>query len=148
MRKRFIVLIAALVCAADRVVKMLLGEVSGEWIPGFLRLTPAKNTGISFGMFEGGNAVMIVLTAALIVGGVWYLRRLTLSGLAPVALALMLGGAVGNLVDRVLYGHVIDMLEFEFVEFFIFNVADAAVVCGAVLCCLSLLFRADDWRKA
>lgn len=147
MRKRFLFLIAAAVCAVDRAVKILYGEATGDVIPGVLRLTPVKNTGISFGLFEGGNAAMIVVTLLLIAGGVFILRGMKLSGLAPVSLGLMLGGAVGNLIDRVLYGHVIDMLDFAFVDFYVFNAADAAVVCGAILCCASLLFRADDWGK-
>ena len=148
MRKRSVFLIAPAVCAIDRVVKCLYGEAKGDIIPGVLRLTPVRNTGISFGMLSGGNAVMIAVTAALIAGGVFFFRRMKLSGCAPIALGLMLGGAVGNLIDRVLYGYVVDMLDFAFVDFFVFNIADAAVVCGAVLCGISLLFRADDWRKA
>lgn len=147
MRKHFIPVIAAAVCILDRAVKVQYGEASGEIIPGLLRLTPVRNTGISFGMLAGGNTVMIFVILALIAGGMLILRRMQLRGLAPLSLALILGGAAGNLIDRVLYGYVIDMLDFAFVEFLVFNVADACVVCGAILCGVSLLFRAEDWRS-
>ncbi len=149
MRKRSVIGIAAVaVCAADRAVKLLFGEATGEIIPGVLRFTPVKNTGISFGLFEGSNLVMIFMTLAIIAGGCLLMRGMKLSGLAPVSLGLILGGAVGNLIDRVLYGHVIDMLDFTWIDFYVFNIADAAVVCGAILCGASLLFRSGDWGKS
>ena len=71
------------------------------------------------------------------------LRKTRPTGLAPIALSMIAGGAVGNMIDRVLYGYVIDM--FPFFGWFVFNVADAGVVAGAVLCGWSLLFRPQDW---
>ena len=78
---------------------------------------------------------------------VWLLRGMRLSGLAPVAVSLMAGGALGNLLDRLLLGYVQDMFELLFMRFYIFNLADVGVVCGAVLCGVSLLFRPGDWSK-
>ena len=61
---------------------------------------------------------------------------------------LMLGGAVGNLVDRLLYGYVIDLFELTFVRFYIFNGADVAIVTGAVLCAVSALwFEKQNWKS-
>ena len=67
--------------------------------------------------------------------------------MACIACGMVLGGAVGNLVDRVLLGYVIDLFEFTFVDFYIFNVADIGITCGAVLCGISILFfEKRDWR--
>ena len=60
---------------------------------------------------------------------------------------MILGGAAGNAIDRAMYGYVIDMIELLFVDFYIFNIADVGVVCGAILCGISLLFRPQDWSS-
>ena len=74
------------------------------------------------------------------------LRSTRISGLAPIALSLITGGALGNMIDRLANGYVIDM--FPFFGWFVFNVADAGVVAGVALCAFSLLFRPQDWSKA
>ena len=61
--------------------------------------------------------------------------------------SVLAGGALGNIIDRVLYGAVTDMFELLFIRFYIFNVADVGVVAGAILCGISLLFRPQDWSK-
>jgi len=72
---------------------------------------------------------------------------MNLSGWAVTGLSLMAGGALGNMIDRVAFGYVVDMFELLFMDFYIFNVADVGVVAGAVLCGASLLFRPQDWSK-
>ena len=89
-----------------------------------------------------GQASLLALA-----GCFWLLRRARLSGLAPWGVSLLAGGALGNIIDRVLYGAVTDMFELLFIRFYIFNVADVGVVAGAILCGISLLFRPQDWSK-
>jgi len=60
---------------------------------------------------------------------------------------LMLGGAVGNMIDRLFTGYVVDMIEVLFIDFAIFNVADAALTVGCLLMAWSLIFRPDDWSE-
>ena len=84
-----------------------------------------------------GLRTMLALAA---VGWFVYLWGLTVP-------ALLAGGALGNIIDRVLYGAVTDMFELLFIRFYIFNVADVGVVAGAILCGISLLFRPQDWSK-
>ena len=57
-----------------------------------------------------------------------------------VSLAVIIGGAIGNLIDRVFLGYVVDMFEFAFIDFPVFNVADIAVVCGAILLGIQIIF--------
>ena len=75
------------------------------------------------------------------------LRRYRLGTLASVAAMLMLGGAAGNMIDRLVHGYVVDMFEVLLFRFAIFNVADAALTVGCVLMAVSLLLRPDDWSE-
>lgn len=136
-----------LVLLADRAVKIITEGVHVQIIPGVLALHSARNTGMALGLFQG-NALLILVLGAILAGLCFLLlRKMQLSGLAPLSLSLMAGGAVGNALDRLIYGYVLDMFEFLFVDFYIFNVADVGVVCGAILCGYSLLFRPQDWRE-
>jgi len=136
-----------LVLGADRAVKILCGEMNRVLIPGVIALKSAKNTGMALGLFQGG--VWVILASSLILAGLCFflLRGMNLSGWAVTGLSLMAGGALGNMIDRVAFGYVVDMFELLFMDFYIFNVADVGVVAGAVLCGASLLFRRQDWSK-
>jgi len=133
-----------LVLLLDRVVKWLY-LAGGAVFPDGAELPTVKNTGMAFGMFQGNSFVILVVSVLLIGGCAFLLRGMRLSGLVPIALSMILGGAAGNMIDRLAYGYVIDMI--PFFQWFVFNVADAGVVVGAVLCGWSLLFRPQDWRK-
>ena len=145
---------AALVVILDRVTKLLVLDhlAVGSWTPVFpgLALTHVHNTGIAFSLFSDGSWLSRVLLHAVILTAVvliaWMARR---HGhhhlLAGLAFGLILGGAVGNLIDRVLYGWVVD-----FVHLWVriadrgwswpdFNVADAAITVGAILLILNEL---------
>ena len=124
-----------LVLLLDRLVKGLHLRISqGQTL---------QNTGMAFGMFQGNSAVILIVSLLLLAACFFLLRKTRPSGLAPIALSIIAGGALGNMIDRVFYGYVIDM--FPFFGWFIFNVADVGVVAGAVLCGWSLLFRPTDW---
>ena len=146
LRTRLLLTLAAAVLAADLATKLLVVATvePGENIRvlgGLVYLTQARNTGAAFSLAEGFTVVFTVIALAVAVVIVRTARRLASTGWA-VALGLVLGGAVGNLVDRVfrdpgfLRGGVVD-----FVSVFapdgevypIFNVADSAIVCGGIL---------------
>lgn len=104
-----------------------------------------QNSGMAFGLFQGNSFLILILSAALILACFFILRSIRLSGLAPIAISMIAGGAAGNMIDRLLYGYVLDM--FPFFNWFVFNAADVGVVAGAVLCGWSLLFRPQDWSN-
>lgn len=116
-------------------------------IPHFFNLTHTHNPGVAFGLFSDSpapwkTALLVVVSVALllvVIGVVWKSRRLHWE--AGVALALILGGAASNLLDRVRYGQVTDFLDFYFrgYHWFTFNLADSAIVTGACLLTLYLL---------
>ena len=102
---------------------------------------------MAFGLLTGNTGVVLLLSAAVIALCVFCLRGVRLRGLAPVAVSMIVGGAISNMLDRVTLGYVSDMFELLFVHFYVFNLADVCIVAGAVLCGFSLLFRPQDWSR-
>jgi signal peptidase II len=153
-----LLLIAALVVLTDRLSKLwIVAHIrSGHAItiiPRVFRLTHVLNTGAAFSMFESSasphlvrNLLIGFSVAAVVVVLVliWKLGR-TLS-LTSIALALILGGAIGNLYDRIKLGYVVDFLEVHIYHYHWpdFNVADSAIVIGACLLLLEMLHPQPD----
>lgn len=131
----------------DRLIKAWTAGRHQALIPGVIGLNWTENTGMALGLFQHGAGLILAVSAVLAAVCALLLRGMRLTGLAPVALSMMAGGALGNALDRLLLGHVRDMLELLFMRFYIFNAADVGVVVGAVLCGVSLLFRPQDWSK-
>ncbi|MGN1020966.1 MAG: signal peptidase II [Aristaeellaceae bacterium] len=142
--------IALLVLAADQAVKYLACRLQAAFvlIPGVLAFTYAENTGMAFSLLSGQSWLLGLVSAAVIVLGLIILRRWQPGPLPSVAAMLMLGGAAGNMIDRLLHGYVVDMFEVLLFRFAIFNVADAALTVGCVLMAASLLFNPKDWSNA
>lgn len=152
--RRLGVLIALAVLALDQAVKWVvhvpLSLESKRQIElfDFFALTYQKNAGISFGMFTAGSELqrwlLVAVTGAVAVGVAWWMWRERARG-DVIALALVLGGAVGNIIDRARLGYVADYADLHFGEFrpfLIFNVADAAITLGVLLLVArSLLLR-------
>ena len=152
-RARFIhFLIAVLVIALDRWSKRTVAAHIAMYahiqlIPGFFRLTHTENTGAAFSLFadspshwKTGMLIGFSLVAMIVVSVLlWKQHSLTLSG---VALSLILGGAVGNLWDRIARGRVVDFLLVYVKQYQwpVFNLADSAIVVGACLLVIEILF--------
>jgi len=137
--------IAILAVFIDQVSKwlvmesMFLGE-SVSVMGSFFKLTYIHNPGAVFGLTFGGKYLHLILAgAALVVVGFMLLRLPANEKIANLALALVFGGAIGNVIDRVRFGWVVDFLDFGFgnVRWWVFNVADACVTVGAGLLILS-----------
>lgn len=137
----YAVLVVALV-VLDQVVKFLVraniplgGDV--PFLPHILQLTYVQNTGAAFSLLSDHTWLLTLLSAVVSVGLVAALaKRVLPQRRGMLALALLLGGAVGNFIDRLLLGFVTDMFALTFVNFPVFNVADICVVAGGVLLCL------------
>lgn len=145
-------LIALIVFLIDQGTKYLIATrlELGEQIPvigDFFLITSHRNTGAAFGILEGKRWFFIVITVIVVSGIVWYLNKSKDSRkLLPTALGLVLGGAVGNFLDRALTGEVVDFLQFNFgsYTFPIFNVADSCIVIGVGLIILDSLRDLKD----
>lgn len=151
--RKFHFLIAFLVVVLDRATKWIVAkEISRhdgiQVIPGFFRITHVENRGAAFGLFADSPAqwkiAMLVLFSivALIVVTALLWRNSHAMTTTGIGLALILGGAVGNLWDRLLNGRVVDFLLFYVGQYQwpAFNLADSAIVCGAGLLVIEILF--------
>ena len=144
----WIIVIAVLI--VDRITKELAPGIPAEGIeiiPGVIGLRYAENQGAAFSMLSGAPRLLGVLSLALIVGGFVWLRKKKFAAFPLAGLALMAGGAAGNMFDRLIRGYVPDMIETLFITFPVFNAADSCLVIGCVLLIISLLFRKQDWKE-
>lgn len=116
-------------------------------IEGFLDLTFVENRGVAFGMFSGKRWLILLLTAAIAGMLLYFYHSLPRrKEYAPVraSIVLVLAGAVGNIIDRLFRGYVVDFFEFTFFEWPVFNVADIYVVAGVILLMFLILFVIKD----
>ncbi|MBR2659999.1 MAG: signal peptidase II [Clostridia bacterium] len=139
-----------LVLIIDRITKELAGGIPAEGIalvPGVIGLRYAENAGAAFSMLSGHPRLLGVLSLALITGGYVWLRKKEIAAFPLFGLALMAGGAAGNMLDRLIRGFVPDMIETLFMNFPVFNIADSCLTVGCALVMISILFRGKDWEK-
>jgi len=139
-------IVAAVVLVLDQATKWLVQQslVYGESIPVLppvFNLVRAHNEGVAFGMLSSAGGwqvplLLVVTTGVILALGVWLFRLGRRETGTRLALALILGGAVGNLIDRARFGHVVDFLDFHWREVYhypAFNVADSGITVGAVI---------------
>lgn len=127
----------------DQVVKFLVrGRIPYRTLVRFLPgmdLTYVKNTGAAFSMFSGFTWLLAAFSGAVsVLLLVLLVRDFLPHWRARLALALLLGGALGNFIDRLLLGYVTDMFATNFISFAVFNVADIGVVVGGILLCIHI----------
>ncbi|EGO7584684.1 signal peptidase II [Enterococcus faecalis] len=141
-------LISALLVGLDQWSKYLtvqnisLGETK-EFIPGFLSLTHLRNTGAAWSLLEGKMIFFYVITVIVSVVIIYLLiKNYKKSIWYSVGLSFVLAGAIGNFIDRVRLGYVVDMLQTDFMNFPIFNVADNTLVVGVI--CIFIYLILDE----
>jgi len=119
------------------------------FIPGLLQLTYVQNTGAAFSSFEG-QQWLFALIFSIFTGLILYECRKNTMGFTLFerwCIAAIYGGGLGNMIDRVRLGYVVDMIETTFMEFPVFNVADCFITCGCILMIAHLiLFNKDFWK--
>ena len=140
--------IAVLVLALDRLTKLAAERMTSPvtLVPGVVGLQLSYNTGAAFSLFQGCPWLLGVLSLALVAAGALVLRRYRLGPWTRTAAMLMLGGALGNAVDRLFAGRVTDMVEVLAFRFAVFNLADAALVIGCALMAWTLWHRPQEWE--
>mgnify|MGYP000420315690 CR=1 FL=1 len=127
---------AALVFAADRISKVLMFEIlsqhSSIWvIPPFFNFSLVLNRGTAFGLFQNSIPILIVVSLLVLAGiGYFYMQEKKPTLLFHLSLGFLLGGALGNLFDRIFLGYVIDFINFTFWP--TFNLADVSIDVGIV----------------
>ena len=122
-------------------VKNLCGGDIVNFIPGVVQFRYAENTGMAFSMLSGARWIFILVTVVACVGVLYYMLSNRCKSLWLYwSLGVVVSGGIGNLVDRIMQGYVVDFIEPTFVDFAVFNIADCAVTCGAVSLVIYLVF--------
>lgn len=112
-------------------------------VDGVMDLTYVENHGVAFGMLSGQRWVILLLTGVITVGLVYYYTTLPKTReyfYARIAMVMIFAGAIGNMIDRMLRGFVVDFFEFTFFQWPVFNVADIYVVLGVFILMILILF--------
>ena len=142
-------IISLLVVIADQVLKSYIvsnfkiGEEKTV-IPGILSFTYLQNDGAAWNIFSGQIVLFYLISIAAIAVVIYYLFNPRYkNGLFDTGLALVLGGIIGDFIDRLHLKYVIDMLQLDFINFNIFNVADSAITIGIILVFIYLIFISE-----
>ncbi|RNB91307.1 signal peptidase II [Brevibacillus fluminis] len=145
-------LYALAVILLDQLTKYAIVKnmVQGESIPlidNVFQLTSHRNMGAAFGILQNQRILFIIITLAVVTGIIVTLFRIgRTQPRISLGLSLVLGGAIGNFIDRALNGQVVDFLDFVLIHFPIFNVADAAITIGVVILLLDIFFDSKRTR--
>ena len=145
-----------LLIAVDQLVKywvvahLAVGETA-PLLPGFVELLRLHNYGAAWSSFSGMRYLLIALTSMLMVFlAVLLIKKIVRHPLGLTAVTLTLAGGIGNLIDRIRLGYVVDMFNFQFISYPVFNVADMCIVFGVILLLVYYLFFYEkyDGKKA
>ena len=147
MQFLFMALFALAITAADQFTKFLtvtniplFGNV--PVLPGIFRLTYVRNTGAAFSVFRGMQWLFVLVFVVLTVLILWeyFKKPMAFTTFERWCIAAIYGGGLGNMIDRVRLGYVVDMIETEFITFPVFNLADCFITCGCIFLMVHLVF--------
>ena len=139
----------------DQLIKrevMVLLRPGQSWAPipaleRWFTFTYVTNTGAAFGLFPSHGYIFVVVAVVVAIAiAIYYWHMPEGQVLIKISLGLQLGGAVGNLIDRLLYGHVVDFVDLKFWP--VFNLADTSIVLGVALLAYALLRESEDEKAA
>ena len=141
--------VAVLVFAADRLTKAWVSDniplgTARPVVGDYVRIVHAQNTGAAFGLLPERTTLLSVLSVVAVLAIVYYYRQIASnSALVSATLGMQLGGAFGNLLDRITQGYVVDFVDVGLgdVRFWAFNVADSSIVVGIILVTLALWYE-------
>jgi signal peptidase II len=144
--------IAIGVVLTDQITKIYLGHylqhLTDSTLPvwkNVFHLTYVENKGAAFGIFQNSRWIFILFTIVIIIGIVIYTFKNyeKMNNILRVSLALIVGGAIGNLINRILTGYVVDLFDFKIIQFPVFNVADSCVCIGTLGVIIYLFFSKE-----
>ena len=155
MQYLWMTLFAAGIVAADQFTKFLVlqniplhGHV--DFLPGILDLTYVRNTGAAFSSFEGAQRLFVLIFILFTAAIVWEFsgKRWPFTTFERWLIVAIYAGGVGNMIDRFRFGYVVDMIETQFMDFPVFNMADCFITCGCFAMIFSLFFiNKDFWKE-
>ena len=150
----FMAIVAAILVVADQLSKLwivanipLYGTVDA--LPGLFNLTYVQNTGAAFSSFQGMQWLFALIFLVFTVGIVWEFskKRLPFTTFDRWCIVAIYAGGLGNMIDRIRLGYVVDMIRLEFMNFPVFNVADCLITCGCVVLIAHLVFFNREFWK-
>ena len=143
----------AVLLAGDQILKywvvthLAVGE-SAPFLPGFMQLTRLHNYGAAWSSFSGRTVLLVVFTAVLLeVVALLLLKKVVRHWTGVTACTLILSGGIGNIIDRIVHGYVVDMFDLQLFSYPVFNLADCCVVVGAILGGIYYLFLYEKYDK-
>lgn len=143
MKNSKLFITAAVIFVLDRISKYLILKSKILYYPileKYLSISSVSNTGAAFSTFQGQQDLLILISSLAVLFFIGYFTKHEVAVLEQFGWGLLLGGAVGNLFDRVVYNCVIDFINFECLKFPVFNVADVAITFGTILVCYYCFF--------
>ena len=153
-RKITIPLTIVLLIVLDQLVKWAvvsnieLGEVKG-FIPSIMSLTYLQNTGAAFSILENQQWLFTIITLVVIGGAIWYLiKNIKGSFWLISGLTLIIAGGLGNFIDRLRQGFVVDMFQVDFINFAVFNVADTYLTFGVLIMLLVIIKEENNGSES
>ena len=143
----FYILMVLFFVGLDQITKVFaigLQNLPGNTFPiwqDVFHLTYVENIGAAFGILQNQRWLFVILTGVILCVGVVYLYKMRhTSKFLNLSITLFMAGAIGNMIDRIFRGYVIDFFEVRLINFAVFNVADSCLVIGAICICACLLF--------
>jgi signal peptidase II len=113
-------------------------------IENVFHLTYVENRGAAFGMLQNNQSIFIIVALAASVFGLYYLHTKKVNFLGKASIILIIAGAIGNLIDRIRIGFVVDYFDFRFIWEYVFNIADIFVVVGTIMLCAYIIFFQEE----
>ena len=152
----FIIILSIILTFTDQlskfiVIKALNVNHSIEVIKNFFYLTYTHNKGAAFSILTGKRIFLVLIAIFIIAAILYYLKKNTPNNsLSKIAFSFVIGGSLGNLIDRIMYGYVIDFLDFIIFgyDFPVFNIADSFITIGAIGLIISILFLNKEGENA
>ena len=144
--------IVAILIGLDQIIKYwalnnLQGVGSIPVINNIFNLTYVENRGAAFGMLQNNQTIFIAVAAIASCYGLYYLHTKKVNNIGKIGILLVLSGAIGNLIDRVRLGFVVDYLDFHIIWSYVFNLADCFVVVGTILLCIYIITSEEDEKQ-
>lgn len=130
----------------DQISKFLTESILNPYesvtiVEGVLDFTRHHNTGGPWSMLSDYSYLFIIVTFILLIGEIFFFKKFPLtSPMSKLTCSLINAGAIGNLIDRIFRGYVVDMIRVTFIDYPVFNIADCCIVVGCILMCIYVLF--------
>lgn len=144
--------IIAILIGLDQIIKYwalnyLQEAVSISVISNIFNLTYVENRGAAFGMLQNNQTIFIIVATIASCYGLYYLHNKKVNNIGKIGILLVISGAIGNLIDRIKLGFVVDYLDFHIIWSYVFNLADCFVVVGTIFLCIYIIKSEEDKKQ-